>query len=45
MREFEMSFSLMSYLAPVAAIIVGGLITLAVDWWRQGHPKDDEDGG
>jgi len=44
MREMEMSFSLMSYLAPVVAVIVGGLITLALDWRRHGRQKDDDGG-
>jgi hypothetical protein len=46
MREMEMSFTLLSYLAPVVAVIVGCLITLALDWWWQDRqPKGDDDGG
>ena len=34
--EMEMSFPLMSYLAPVFAVALGMLIVLIVDWRRNG---------
>jgi hypothetical protein len=48
MIETEMGFSLWSYLAPAIAVLIGGVITLIIDWWRQGHQQQQEsrdDGG
>lgn len=35
--DWEMGFTLLSYIAPVAAIIIGGACVLAWDLWRGRH--------
>jgi hypothetical protein len=34
--ELDMSFSLVSFMAPIGAIVIGMLIVLALDWRRNG---------
>jgi hypothetical protein len=34
--ELDMSFPLLSFMAPLLAVTLGGLIVLVLDWWWRG---------
>ena len=33
--EMEMGFTFLSFFGPIIALLIGGAITLGLDWWRR----------
>jgi hypothetical protein len=36
--DMEMSFTFLSFAGPIVALLIGGLITIGLDYWRRRKP-------